>query len=181
MRFATFFVLFSAASVLAIPFKRDVDTVKADFATMDTQLTNLNDAISSFPSSGGTPAQLLAIHSAAFTLDNSVKKTTADIQSTAAFNHDDGKSLIDRFEARFRKTIFFIVRDIRSIGREIKDLEPTPGEILRVIEALDTDFSDLFDAFISKVPSDLEPELTAMKDSIASDFALTIAALSPSN
>ncbi|KAK1234754.1 hypothetical protein PQX77_002039 [Marasmius sp. AFHP31] len=179
MRFATFFVLFSAASVLAIPFKRDVDTVKADFATIDTQLTNLNDTITSFPSSGGTPAQLLAIHGAASALDSSVKRSTADILATAAFNYADGEFLIAKLADRFQITIYYVTLGIKGIadqlkGTELDGPEFTRGETLQAIKTLNTTFSALSDALIPKLPFVLVPAATKIKESIASDFALGI-------
>ena len=56
MRFSAFFVL---ATAVVSGFAQTVAIVESDIATISTQVTNLDNAITNYPSSGGTLAGAL--------------------------------------------------------------------------------------------------------------------------
>ncbi|KAK1230748.1 hypothetical protein PQX77_006154 [Marasmius sp. AFHP31] len=179
MRFNTFFVVLSAASALATPFKRDVATVKADIAAISTQVTALDTAITNYPNPGGTLAQALAIHNSAVALDNSVKKGTTDTQATAAFSEADGQSILASVQA--------LVPTIQHALQQIVAKKPAfdalpvggiPALVLQDLRNLNTDTGAFADALIAKSPADLVTQANQIKTTIANAFATAIAAYS---
>ncbi|KAK7034596.1 hypothetical protein VNI00_012227 [Paramarasmius palmivorus] len=94
-----------AAFTSAAPFeKRTVEQVKADIATISSQVATLNKNIQAFPNSGGSISGALAIHSGAITLANSISKGTADVKNTTGVSSSDAQSILQSVQG-FEPTI----------------------------------------------------------------------------
>ena len=95
MRFSTIFVTFALGlSSVASPLKRDAATVESDLTNIDNQVKSLDSSITAFPDSGGSLLNALvnsspqifrlfltvykAIHTAATSLDSTIKSATSD-------------------------------------------------------------------------------------------------------
>ncbi|KAL0059130.1 hypothetical protein AAF712_014150 [Marasmius tenuissimus] len=189
MRFNTLFVVLSAVSALAAPIKRSVSTVKADLADIDFQLTAIDvivtDKIASINHSlqwNYVCTQVYYFDLAAGPLETSVKKVTADIQTTTAFSEDDGKRMLTSFR-ELRDVLGHTLPQLAFKAEVVKKLEERNyirkhGRIRQDIVNLGTAFSDFADALVAKFPPNLASQATPIKENIETRFARVIAAYS---
>ncbi|KAJ8086744.1 hypothetical protein AAF712_001889 [Marasmius tenuissimus] len=169
MRLNVFFVIFSAVSALtlATPFKRDVATVGADIAAISTQFTGLDTAINNYPNVGGTLEQAWAIHTAAATLDDSVKKATADTQATAVFSEADGQTILASVQA-IKPTILHALTGIVDKKSAFKALpiDGIPALLFQDFKNLNVSTPALFDALTANSHVGLVPQLNQVKNAV---------------
>ncbi|KIY67633.1 hydrophobic surface binding protein [Cylindrobasidium torrendii FP15055 ss-10] len=192
-RFALVFCL--ATLGFASPVKRDVATVEADIANIDTQVTALQASIDAFPATGGTLVNALAIHTSATNLISTIDGATADTKATDAFSEEEGTTILGLVEALEPK-IFGSLTSIADkkpafecaypalrlvtvlTTREALPIGGVPAIVLQDIKNLDTSTAAFADALIANSPADLATEANAIKDDIAAAFDTAIAVYS---
>ncbi|KAJ8078055.1 hypothetical protein PM082_000260 [Marasmius tenuissimus] len=193
MRFSPLFVVLSAASALATPFKRDASTVKADIAIIDTEFNTMNDGVSfesgSVPPGdreAGTWAVIEAFDNSTSALGFSLKNATVDTHASDAFSQDDGSSIllsIERTLPVINHAFNEMVKrkeDIKSVGGELIE----PGVMLQLMlqdmNDLNNDMSSFISSIAAKVPSSLVDQVNSINGSITSAFDKVITAYSES-
>lgn len=83
--------IFAAISLVSgAVIRRDVPAILADYQTLSSNIAAFNTAVSGFKGDIGTG---LAVSNAATALDNSVKKTTTDINAVPVFSGADSSNI----------------------------------------------------------------------------------------
>ncbi|KAF9491733.1 hydrophobic surface binding protein [Pleurotus eryngii] len=175
----TFFALaaFLVGSAVSSPTKRTVAQVESDIASISTQVTTLDNAITAFPNSGGSLANALAIHTDATNLISTIGTTTSDVQSTGSFSEADGQTILNSFLA----TEPVIDHALTQIAAKRAALQALPiGGIPALVKQdlgqLNSATISLANALISSAPADLVAPSTSLRDRLAAAFAPAIAA-----
>ncbi|KAF8895811.1 hydrophobic surface binding protein [Mucidula mucida] len=172
-----FAALTVVTAVCSAPTKRTVAQVEADIATISTQVTALDNAITAFPDTGGSLINALAIHSSATTLISTLSTATTDTQNTAAFSEADGSTILASVEA-FEPTILHALTGIAAKQPAFAALPigGIPALVLQDLQNLDAGTAAFADALIAKSPADLVDEANEIKSTIGDAFDTAIAA-----
>ncbi|KAF9255817.1 hypothetical protein L218DRAFT_991689 [Marasmius fiardii PR-910] len=160
--------LFSPSD-LPSPDKRDVAKIKANIATILSEITVLDSIIVAFPSTGGSPTATLTIHSLSGTLYTSFKQATTDTTNTPPFN-----------EVEAQNTFASAPSNESAIKTAFHNL-PIGGIaalILQDLRHLHLDSLALFDAKIARCPVDLLQKCNKIRLTIGPAFATAITAYS---
>ncbi|KAF8489926.1 hydrophobic surface binding protein [Gautieria morchelliformis] len=178
VHFSALVVLIYSLAASASPFnKRTVAQVEADIATINSQVTTLDSAINSFPDSGGSLTQALAIHTDSVNLVSAIAQGTTDVTSTGAFSDADATTILQSLEA-IQPTIIDALNAIVAKKPAFQGL-PIGGVTALVkqdIGDLDGNTTAFESALIAATPTDLQANATAIKTAIDAAFSNAVAA-----
>ncbi|KAK1219423.1 hypothetical protein PQX77_017857 [Marasmius sp. AFHP31] len=179
MRFNIFVVILSVASALSLstPFKRDVDTVKADIAAIQDQIKALEINVAALLNTGGTLAAVSLIRNTANDLDTLIQKTISDTQATPAFSQTDGGIILTSFES-FVPTlsrVLVLLVEKKSAFDALGGVSAL--QILQEFKNLNADIPSLVDALIAKFYADQIARLLEFRTKITLNFATFINAI----
>ncbi|VDB92546.1 unnamed protein product [Peniophora sp. CBMAI 1063] len=176
MKFSVSFVSLSlAVNAIASPFKRDAATVEADIATITSQVSALNDAITQFGTSKSL-TDALAIHSDAGTLETAINQATSDTNASDAFTEDEGATILSAIQ-NLEPNIIAALQNLDSQHDNFAS-QPIAG-LDAVVESdlntLNTDTTAFENALLSKAPADIQSQAQASVADINSAFQAAIA------
>ncbi|TFK95610.1 hydrophobic surface binding protein [Pterulicium gracile] len=178
MKFSSvFFTAALSVSTFANPLaKRDVATVRADLATLTTQVRTLDTTITNY--SGGL-AGALTIHTQSVTVVTTTNKATTDTQATAAWSVADGRNILNDVLA-LEPLIIHSLQQI-VVKKPIFVALPAggiPAIVAQDLRDLGAATTRLEDALIAKTPASQVAEATAVKTRVDAAFRTAVAAYS---
>ncbi|KAJ7101305.1 hydrophobic surface binding protein [Mycena belliarum] len=180
VQLSRFFTVLSVATVsLALIVGRDVAKVKADIATITTQVTTLDNAIQAFPLSGGSLLNALTIHNTATGLITTLNGATTDVTSTGPLGEADGRAVLTSVEA-IQPVILDALTNIvvKKPGFASLPIGGLPALILQDLKNLKTATSAFATALVANAPADLVEEAKTVQTTITNAFDPAIAAYS---
>ncbi|KAF5347280.1 hypothetical protein D9756_009991 [Leucocoprinus leucothites] len=165
-------------SVITVALGATVQNVLDDIAAAKAQAVTLENAIDSFPTTGGSLAQALAIHQQALNTVSALNKTTSDVETVPLpVSEADAASILDAV-IDAKPVIENGLTDIVTKKSAI-DALPISGLSALVeqdLKALNTSTLALGDDLIARAPADLLDEATSLRAEIAAAFVTAIAA-----
>jgi len=172
-----FLALSFVATGICTPVKRTVEQIQTDIASISTQVTSLDNAITAFPATGGTLLNALAIHSSSGSLISSLQTATGDVIATGPVNEVDGRAILSAVEA-FAPTIIHALEGIvvKKPAFQALPIGGIPALVLQDLKDLQTNAAEFANALIDISPESLKDEATALRDSILDAFAVAITA-----
>ncbi|GLB38903.1 putative hydrophobic surface binding protein [Lyophyllum shimeji] len=173
-----FFGVLALASLFVSGFASTVADVEADISIIADRLTTLDNSITAFPSTGGTLAQALTIHSNSQNAITALNQGTTDAQNVAPLpiSEADSRSILTAFE-----TLEPIIEHILG-GLITKKpafdalLGGITGLVTQDLRNLDASFTAFENAICAGMPADLVGECEAVKGRIDAAFAAANAA-----
>ncbi|KAL0570178.1 hypothetical protein V5O48_011783 [Marasmius crinis-equi] len=156
-----------------LPLESTVKQVKADIAEISDEVKSLGNAISSFPDSGGTLLQALAIHNSAQKLISTINHGTTDINGTSTPSEDDSKDVLDAFHELAPS----ISSALEALVNKKAAFESLPfgqwvsGLVKQDLGQLADATKQFASGLVSKAPDDLESQAQLIADGISSDIA----------
>ncbi|KAJ7935182.1 hydrophobic surface binding protein [Mycena leptocephala] len=147
---------------LGTPLKRTVAQIEADIASITTQVTTLHSAVQAFPATGLAGA--LGIHTAAMTLETTVKQAAADINvATGPLSEADGSTILNSIVA-LEPTMLDALQQL--IAKHL-DFVALPVERFAALIRQDlvvcaTSEEALAQALFAVLPADLHTEFTSL-------------------
>ncbi|KAF8075963.1 hydrophobic surface binding protein A-domain-containing protein [Lyophyllum atratum] len=153
-----------------------VNDVKADLATISSQLRAVHGLVDAFPTTGGSLILALAIHAEAVNLGSTIDRGTAHVKAVPLPISDaDGRALL----ASVKTLEPAIANALRSLVAK----KATALSITGVINILRQDLANLNssataleNAMIMAAPANLVPEASALKKKVDAEFASAVAA-----
>ncbi|PPQ77993.1 hypothetical protein CVT26_015899 [Gymnopilus dilepis] len=166
-------------SFITASFASTVAEVEADLQTISTQTSALDNAITSFPNTGGSLLMALDIHSDAVELGSSIDQGTEDTNGvpTKPFSNTDANVILLAVE-NIQPVILDTLTDIVAKKPAFAGL-PIGGVtalILQDLQNLNASTSNLESALISATPTSLLPVASSIKSTIDAAFVTAIAA-----
>jgi hypothetical protein len=166
----SFVTLILAAVSLGTPVKRDADTVGSDIEGLQVQVQTLDTSVNALPSSGGTPAQVLAIHDDVTKLDAAIKSATNDVIATADLTDaqaDTINGLLAKLATLVEKALDDLVAKKPALAAD--DATKIAKSDLQNLKTNSDGFGN---AMLVKTPeakkSDLQKQLSAMDSAFSS-------------
>ncbi|KAF9480969.1 hydrophobic surface binding protein [Pholiota conissans] len=172
-----FSVLAVFASLAVSSYASTTSDVLADIASISSQLTTLDQQITSFPATGGSLAAALAIHTGATNLVTSINKGTTDGVSPTPFSESDGNSVVNAVNG-FVPTILDALKEI-VIKKPAFDGLPIGGIgalVKQDLINLNSSTSSFEAGLIAASPTDLISVATSIKSTVDAALASAIAA-----
>jgi len=171
------FIASLSASGFSIPAKRTVSQVETDIASISGQVTTLDNAINSFPNTGGSLLAALAIHTDSTSLQSSLNQATSDINGTPPFSEADGQVIFTSVQSFEPK----ILDALKAIAGKRAAFDGLPlggvsGLVKQDLANLRTATDAFADALIAKAPDDLKQQSTDIKNAVDVAFVSAQAA-----
>ncbi|KAL0070075.1 hypothetical protein AAF712_002972 [Marasmius tenuissimus] len=200
MRFNTFVVVLSAASALATPFKRDVNSIKHKLKAIGAQFNVSSTFVDAFPNSGSSSLLTRAFHNSFDFVSVFEDGATSDIQAIdGKLSHDDGVAVVQSF-MKLEDPIAHALKAIvekkpvfdndnceheksynicnASLRTHSRVASFNKDVVLDNLKKVNTGFPRLANAFDDKVPLDVGSRhaIVDIRDKVASAFETAIAA-----
>ncbi|KAF9259729.1 hypothetical protein L218DRAFT_812563, partial [Marasmius fiardii PR-910] len=146
---------------------RTVAQVEADIATISSQINTLDTDINSFPNSGGSLIQALAIHTAATNLVSSINKGTTDVNATPAPSEADSQTILNSVQALVNP----ITSGLNAIVAKKPAFDALPlGGVSALVKQdlgnLATAATAFENGLIAKAPADLKSQAQSIANTI---------------
>jgi len=171
----------SATLSAALSVEVQVATVRADIATISTQVNSLRDSVAAFPDSGGSLIEVLAINVAAGNLILAINTATIDTKAvTAAVSGDDANKILADL-TNLKPTILDALRLLvakKPAVASLYNVIDVPALAVHALKALQTAVSALEAALIASAPADFKNKSQPLIDEVDTAFATAIQAFS---
>ncbi|KAF8157222.1 hydrophobic surface binding protein [Crassisporium funariophilum] len=155
--------------------------VEADLAAISTQVTTLDNAITAFPTSGGSLLAALAIHTDAGNLGTAIDKGTTDTNAVvpSPVSESDGATILKAVQA-FEPEILHALQQIilKKPGFTSLPIGGIPALVKQDLINLNSSTSKFEAALINSAPPDLKAQATAIKSAVDAALASAVAAYS---
>ncbi|KAH7102528.1 hydrophobic surface binding protein [Auriculariales sp. MPI-PUGE-AT-0066] len=171
-------VLALSSSVLgAFIERRTAATILTDIADVQNKTSALDALVVAYPTSGGTLAGALAIHTAATTVDTAVKKLTTDTTATPSLTEAEGQSILTAFQ-NFDPIIVKTLNDVvaKKAAFAALPIGGIPALVKSDLNTLNTDTQAAESAILAITPADLVAAANVVIAHINAAFASAIAA-----
>jgi len=171
--FASLLAILAAANPIV---ERNAVGVGAGFALITTDTQNLDTAVTDFSVTDGTLDQVLAIQNDVTTLDNSLTKTTTDVQNSNNFTEVDANNVLGNLQTLEPVLLDTLTQFVNK--KPGFDRLNSSSNILNYLTIFRNNHLNLELALINVIPVDSLPQFTPIINTVNAAIDSAVAAYS---